>query len=299
MFKFLLLLVISLNLFAQENESTKWSIFKRDMSKLDVDLYVAPLKFQTLYNLRDITYGFNITNFKKSKEGLKYEILLGYEFKGSKVYDPFSNQEVILGNHKSEFFFDINKFYKSWSYFVMATYNRSRYGELLPIKRKVGWGVLGIKYDFYESKRIPDLSLSYIPFFENEVNEVLIDGAINEGHLNYMRHSFRFRAKFNLSQNISLTEQLYYRPVYDYQNNKHDFKDNLLENVLTIDYKVTDKLKLRTKGTYTYDIRQKRRYGFKPNNLEVEFFVDYKLRFQFLEDWRKSVRDKLREPFKE
>ncbi|MDH5581664.1 MAG: hypothetical protein OEY33_07140, partial [Bdellovibrionales bacterium] len=78
MFKFLLLLVISLNLFAQENESTKWSIFKRDMSKLDVDLYVAPLKFQTLYNLRDITYGFNITNFKKSKEGLKYEILLGY-----------------------------------------------------------------------------------------------------------------------------------------------------------------------------------------------------------------------------
>jgi len=299
MYKYLFVFLWTLNLFAQDNLTAQPNRFKRDLSKLDVDIYFAPLKFQTLYNLRDLTYGFKITNFKDSKKNLKYEVYLDYEFNGSKVYDPFSNQEVTLGNQKSELLFDINKFYKNWSYFLMARFNRSRYGEIHPIKRRIGWGFLGIKYDFYESKRVSDLSLSYIPLFENEVNEVLIDGRVNEGHVDQLRHSFRLRFKVNLTKNISLTEQFFYRPLYNYQDNKHDFKDNLLENVLKIDYKATDRLKLSTKGTYTYDIRQKRLYGFKPNNFELEFFVDYKLRLEFLEDWKKSVRDTIRKPFKE
>ena len=286
-------------LFAEDQEIVHSRRFRSDMSKIDVDIYAAPLKFQTLYNLRDITYGIKLTNFKDSKKGLKFEVYFDYEFKGSKVYDPFSNKEVILGQHKSTLLYDINRIYKNFTYFLMVDYKRTRYGDIHPIQRRLGWGILGVKYDFYESESIPDFSLSYVPLFENEVYERSEGDTIREDHVNHLRHSIRFRFEWKITPRLSLSEQLFYRPLYDYRKNKHDFNDNLLENVTQLSYQASDRLKLSVRGTYTHDIRQRRLYGFNPTNFETEFFIDYKLKFEFLERWRKGLRDSIRDVFKD
>lgn len=271
----------------------------QDFSKLDLDVFAAPLKFETLYNLRNISYGFTLSNVDKAQEDLRYELFLNYKFDGQKVYDPFANQEVTQGKHQSTMLFDVNKIWGNWSYFFLADFRRTRYGDIHPLQKRLGFGPLGVKYDFYESKRIPVFNLSYVPIFENEVAEIRVGNQVNESHVNHIRHSIRFRFYWNIMDNITFREQLFYRPLFDYKNSKHDFKDNLLENVIEIDYKINDRFKIRYVNTYTYDIRQRRLYGFKPDNMVSEFFIDYKLRFAFLERWKKEAKSSVKTYFKE
>lgn len=294
-FPYLIILLISINSYAQGI-----SRFKEDMSKLDVDLFATPLKFQTLYNMKDLSLGFEVKNYSGTKRGLKYGILTRYHYKHQKVYDPFSDQSVSTGTRSGVILYDIVRKWENVSYFLLFDYTRRKYGDIYPIERRISAGFLGFKYHIYKSKLINKFDISYIPLLESEVAQTrTTSGGIKKNTFEHIRNSFRFRFNFKLLKNLEISELLWWKPLYDYKNSDFDIADNLLNNTLTLKYTISDRLSFLVKNIHTHDIRNKRLHDQPASNNVTEFFVNYKIRFEFLERWKRKAKTSLKARLRE
>ncbi len=251
---------------------------KEDLSSFDVSLSASPISFSTENDAQELSYSANVSNTNKEK----YELETNYSYTKSQHFNPDLNREESSSSSTAGIVFDINKIYGDFTYFGILEFSRVRENTIYPIRKRITGGLTGIKYDLYESSKIPDFSISYIPLLEYQVAES-IDYLYDENtgdsteyvrqeSTNKIRHSFRLRIKAQPTENLSLKNTFYWKPFHDIPNNKFDTTDTLTENEFILSYMLGQNASISYNNNYSWDILRKRNQS-EPSSIMTHSFT--------------------------
>lgn len=263
------------NFFEKNFSKSQWA---KDFENTRFSVYFSPIQFEKVNNVKDINVGFEVGNDYAEK----YELALGANFNINDQKDTFSGDEFSTQNTNAYINFDINKITKHWNYFLLGTYDRQKFNKIYPVRHQIRAGFLGFKYDFYEGEKLEDLSLSYIPLFERRVEqsreyiEATDSLEVVETTRTSLRHSFRARMIWHLSDRVSLKNIFYWRPAQDTKTGKIDFRNVDLNNTFEFDFRITDNIYLEYLNIHTWDTRLGNQGFISTNNIH-----QINLRFNF------------------
>ena len=82
-----------------------------------------------------------------------------------------------------------------------------------------------------------------------------------------------------VSNSLSISESLFYRPFHSLSNKDLDFEDANVENSLNLSYQANDNVSITYENTYTWDIRKKRIEQQPSSQMRHSFNVSYTTTF--------------------
>lgn len=277
--------------FVQKNLSL--SQFKRDFSRININFYMSPYQTQTLNDQKNLSYGIGINNF-----GSKYEFSLRHSIFESSLVDPYTQSEITSKRETTSLVLDVNKITDNLTYFMFASREVAKNGELYNPKQRLSGGLFGLKYHFVDDEDLPrgsngfyKVDISYIPLYEIytwEFNEFVFnpntfqfDAVKKTGKDRYIRHSTRFRAYARVSQSSQLKLLAWWKPYQNFKTGEMDWENNLTDVTLTYSTRVAQGLSLNMSVQYTYDILQQRNYEVDPQNVINSVSLNYTLPIRF------------------
>jgi hypothetical protein len=256
-------------------------------------LQASPIKFTRLNNSREIAYGVNIN----SQNWGKKELAARYNYSTSRSkpaqFGPGSETVVTSSNYNAGVNFDYNKFWGPLTFFMFATFDRQRDGTIYPLRYRWNMGPAGLKWDIYESEKITDLSVSYVPVMEfsqqdvPSTREVCCDSFgdpfteefIDQVKNQKSRHSFRMKFAATPIPNLTISNTFWYKPFHDFANKEVDLRDSLLENSFAINYQASETVGVGYQNLYTWDITRKRLLNLPSSNMDHIFTIGYNFQF--------------------
>ncbi len=260
---------------------------------LNVQVSAAPVKFSTVNEAREISYGTNIQSADWGKKNLAAHYVYTNRRSRPSNFTPGATGIATSSSYDAGLNFDINKITDHFSFFSFFTFQRERDGAIYPVRYRWNIAPFGLKYDIYNNDKIQDLSLSYTPILEYELNEVPtvhttqtgIDSfgspiysyteEVQEKKFQRARHSFRFGFKWVPSPNFVVANTFWYRPSHDFANKVIDWRDCRLSNDFSVGYNPSDNVTLGYQNVYTWDILQKRLLGLPSSNMDHIFTISY------------------------
>lgn len=259
----------------------------------NMSINASPIRFSRINNEREISYNAAITsmNWGQKEFGLSY----AYSTRTSRPaqFGPGSETVFTSSNYIASLNFDYNKFWKDLSYFMFASFERSKDGIIYPLRYRWSGGIAGIKWDIYESEKVPELSFSYIPLLEYAKQDFISfnttccdsDGFfvtqdfIQQLETQKARHSFRFRFSFMPTPNFTITNTTWYKPSHDFSNKHLDLKDNLFQNSFSFSYATENNISLSYQNELTSDVTLTRLQGLPSTNMSHIFNIGYSFAF--------------------
>jgi len=272
--------------------------FKEDeKDNFNATIQASPIKFSSPNHAREIAYGVNISS--SGWENKELQAHYNYSTRRSKLSNFSAGGTTIVtsSSYDAGITFDRNKIYNDWTYFMFVSWKRERDGTIYPLRYSWSGGIAGIKYDFYESEKITDLSLSYIPVMEFEMVDIPDSRSIQTGVDEFgdpifidqpyvrqnktqkARHSFRFKFKAQPTEKFSIGETLWYKPFHDFANKNLDLEDCKLTNDFTINYNINANTTLGYQNAYAWDITQKRLNSLPSSSMDHIFTIAYNFAF--------------------
>jgi hypothetical protein len=187
-----------------------------------------------------------------------------------------SNTMIDLSKYHAGAQFDYNDIFPDWTWFCLADWKKERDGNINPYYYRLHLGPFGIKYNFYQSSSIDEISLSYVPLLEFIERDVINDdGTLDIFTDNYARHSFRFRFKWRPHYAFTLTDVAWYRPYHNLSDKHIDFKDVKFENNLTSSYQLSENFSISYSHIIIWDVADSENYGFPATIYENIFSFKY------------------------
>jgi len=263
-------------------------------SKLfNVQLTAAPIKFSTLFDSREISYGTNIQSADLGNKVLGAHYVYSHRRSRPSNFTQGVTGIATSSSYDAGLNFDVNRITKRLSFFSFATFQRQRDGTFYPVRYRYNLAPVGLKYEFFSSEKIPELSLSYTPIMEIELNDVITTQTVQIGTDSFgnplfetrnkaettkfqrARHSFRFGFKWIPAQNFFMSNVFWYRPSHDLSNKVLDWEDARLSNDFQIGYNPNESITLGYQNVYTWDILQKRVLGLPSSVMDHIFQVSY------------------------
>jgi hypothetical protein len=210
---------------------------------------IAPLSWDS--KITQLHVGYNFFFKTKNKGGkLEFTITFSHHYQAKKAenfdnfWDFFKGENIVKNDIDLFMSFDRNKLRDHWTPFI---FNRNYHKVNIRFGMEIG---PGIKYDFLETKVVPDLSLSFAPIFNWENR--LQDGT-NQNKLTG-RGSLRFRFKLRPVDLFSIDMEVYYKPaLYSYETKSVNFYDYKVEGNITSTTKITQNLNFLFTFRYTLD----------------------------------------------
>ncbi|MBI2521223.1 MAG: hypothetical protein HYV97_12420 [Bdellovibrio sp.] len=277
------------------NNSVDSDAFQDEEAKknFNVQLTAAPIKFSSQYHAREISYGTNVQSVDWGKKNLSGHYVYSNRRSRPSNYTAGATGIATSSSYDAGVNFDINNITEHFSFFSFATYQRERDGVIYPIRYRWNIAPVGLKYNIYNDDKIQDLSLSYAPIMEYELNDIPSTRTIQTGtdafgnpvyaYEDYVeqkkfqraRHSFRFGFKWVPVPNFVIANTLWYRPSHDFSNKEVDLRDCRLSNDFSLGYNPSDNITLGYQNVYTWDLLQKRLLGLPSSNMDNIFTISY------------------------
>jgi hypothetical protein len=267
-----------------------WPFYIREMIKpmieastpkepfIGIALFANPIESQLLNRTQTINAGYKINSLGSSKHELSHDMAV----RGEATTNESTKEKTSNLTYQGNLIYDYNNFWKSMSYFAIASYNKQKTGDVYTVKDQIGLGILGLKYKFIkDAQYIKNLDFSYVPLYESYSSE-------NEFKSNFsgkmikkqqtIRHSFRFRLKAEYD-GWNINYVLFYRPNYYPEFNTVDMQDIKLSSTLALTKNISERLELGYTNTYTYDILAYRSGTPRPDNVINTFTIQLNLKF--------------------
>ena len=282
---------IQLNPNVSINEETGQEEILEDNFNMSIN--AAPVRFTRINKEREISYNAAITsmNWGQKELGLSY----AYSTTTSRPaqFGPGSETVTTSSNYAASLNFDYNKLWKDLSYFMFVSFERSKDGIIYPLRYRWSGGLAGVKWDIYESEKVPELSISYIPTLEYAKQDFLSfrtlccdeDGFelsnefIEQIETQKARHSIRFKLSIMPFSNLTITNITWYKPFHDFPNKDLDLKDNLFQNSFSISYTTENNVSLSYQNEVTSDVTLTRLQGLPSTNMSHIFNIGYAFTF--------------------
>ena len=232
-----------------------------------------PLQIGRVNKSKDISYGLD---YSYSKE--KSELALTYDRFYFSQIDPIRQFGIKSATHEGRFTYDLNRFWGNLTYFFMVEYYRKQLGEILTTGHELRSGPFGLKYYFIDTDRF-DMNLSYIPLFEylvEDVEDLTVSTAANRIFKTVtstgIRNSVRLRMIIGFMEGkLKLSESVFYRPLYNLDQNKIDWNDIDFEATTKLVYSLNYKFSVSMANKMTWNIRDKRIHHIPSTDMENIF----------------------------
>ncbi len=281
------------------NNSVDSDAFQDEEAKknFNMQLTAAPIKFSSINHAREISYGTNIQSVDWGKKVLAAHYVYSNRRSRPSNYTQGATGIATSSSYDAGVNFDINKITEHFSFFSFVTYQRERDGVLYPVRYRWNLAPVGLKYNIYEDDKIQELSLSYTPSMEYELNDIPSTRTIQTGtdsfgdpvyaYEDYVeqkkfqraRHSFRFGFKWVPASNFVIANTFWYRPAHDFSNKELDLQDCRLSNDFSVGYNPSDNVTLGYQNVYTWDLLQKRLLNLPSSNMDNIFTISYNFAF--------------------
>ena len=248
-----------------------------EASTFSGSVFSNPISYAVWNKQKNINAGWQIGMISNDK----HEFSNDFSINAMSMQDEISGSKTSTLNVNSNLIYDFNNFYGNWTYFAIINYQRSKFNDVYTIRNQWGAGIAGLKYSFIrDGKYFRRLNVSYVPMLESVSSDENINfpGEPPSNKTVIIRNSFRFKADLTVSD-WGFTYNLNYRPAYNYNVKVLDMQDVNLFSELVITRPLTKKLSFRFTNTYTYDIRQSRSQGLRPDNTINSFALNYAFEF--------------------
>ena len=250
--------------------------------KFNFEIQIAPYKTAWKDREKEMTYGVSVANDQTDK----FETKLAYQHTSSES-ETLSDGVVtrtVNSLHQFDGTFVVKKIIGNFSYISEIHYEREKDNNYYPQKNHYTGSPVGVRYDFLESDKVKELSLSYLPEIDyleyeeentgyaSQCTQIGVDtdgdgindsfesscedveyGYLSEKKTVKLRHTLKFVMDIAINEIFSFSDTLYHRPAHDFVNNRVEWTDANLENTFEFKVNLLDKLNLSYKNTYTWD----------------------------------------------
>jgi hypothetical protein len=241
--------------------------------------YISPYRTERVNNNKNANYGFLLGTNKNKK----HQVMWGLDRYESSRQTQFSTTKYQRSFTRTNVTFNINRMTPSLSFFMRGEYYTEKnsdddFGIIYPVKRQTRYGLAGIKWHAYEGEMIRNITLSYIPYFENRVSEIKLNPTSKIDNVQKtIRHSLGFKFKSWLSKEVYLYNTLFWRPAMKQSSFSFDFNNADIENSLSFGYMLNKYVSFDYTNIYTNDRRLRDDNGIEPINIVHQF--NFKLNF--------------------
>lgn len=240
--------------------------FGRDFSSFTGSVFASPYSEATYdkQTTKNLSYGISLNNNAE-----KYYFNTYYRRSELKAPD-YNGGETITLTDRANVTFNVDKITPKWDFFMALDYTKMRRGDIFPIKSDISGSIFGLKYRIYEGETLKKFDISYSPMIQNrtaerqEYNYTTGKTEIVEIKNQNLRHSWRLRMYFQLTENLSVSNVTWYRPNQSMVNWHMDWADQLFSNEFMISQNISKSITFDYTNNYGYDITQKRNSGVNP-----------------------------------
>ncbi len=239
-------------------------------------LEADPIKLISKDDERKMDYSLRIKSIDWGNKEFSAFYRYSHTNKRASNFGTASNTMVDISKYHAAAQFDYNDIFPDWTWFCLADWKKERDGNINPYYYRLHLGPFGIKYNFYQSTSIDEISLSYVPLLEFIERDIINDDGTQDIFTdNYARHSFRFRFKWRPNYAFTLTDVAWYRPYHNLADKHIDFKDVKFENNLTSSYQLNENFSISYSHILIWDVADSNNYGFPATIYENIFSFKY------------------------
>lgn len=249
---------------------------RRDFQKVRLSLFAAPWSVQSAGNteIENTRFGGTVAN-----EGTKYGLEARLDRSSVSARENDTNEKVQSSFTEAQGTFTVKQITPSVDAFADLTYRSASFGELATPKSHYLVAPIGFTRHFGEGPTLKKSFLSYAPTYETRTHEVAdAAGAVSDKTVSGLRHAVRLFLQFQLNPAFGITSDTRWRPAQDLSTWEIALDDSLLQQRLTLSWKLVGKLHLDYDFNWLDDA-QLRRLNSLPrivtmNSLNVRLDID-------------------------
>jgi hypothetical protein len=186
------------------------------------------LSYQTLDQEFELDWALEMGN----ADQFNYEYLLSYDHSYDRRSDLFSGETVRSTSVSLSQDFDINRIKGKFGFTTHFGMDRVKENNIYLVKYNVEAAPVGLKYDFCESDKVTEFSLSYLPtYYYSEY--------FNASSTKFIDQSLLHVIKLNLTatnKTFTFTDELAYKMAKHFDDTKKISNDYLATNKMTLSY---------------------------------------------------------------
>lgn len=216
---------------------------RRDFQKLRMSLFAAPWSVQRGGNteIENSRFGGTVAN-----EGTKYGLALRLDRSSVSATETDTKEKVQSSLTEAQGTFTVKQITPLLDAFSDLTYRSAAYGALATPKQHYLLAPIGFTRHFGEGATLKKSFLSYAPTYDTRTHEVEVAtaGTVSEKTVSGLRHAVRLFLQLQVNPTFSITSDTHWRPAQDLSTWELALDDNLMQQRLTLSWKLVSKLHL-------------------------------------------------------
>lgn len=182
-----------------------------------------------------------------------YEYLLSYDHSYDRRSDLFSGETVRSTSVSLEQDFDINRIKGNLGFTTHFGMERLKENNIYLVKYNIEAAPIGLKYDFSESDKITELSLSYLPtYYYSEYFDAANTKFIDQSLLHVIKLNFTATNK-----TFTFADEVAYKMAKPFDDTKKISNDYLASNKMTLSYHASSSFTISYKSLLSVNRRRK------------------------------------------
>ncbi|MFP5457310.1 MAG: hypothetical protein ACLGG7_01140 [Bacteriovoracia bacterium] len=215
---------------------------RRDFQKVRMSLFAAPWSVQRGGNteIENSRFGGSVVN-----EGTKYGLQMRLDRSVVSAKEMDTKEKVQSSLTEVQGTFSVKQITPMMDVYSDLTYRTASYGELETPKHHYLLAPIGFTRHFGEGATLKKSFLSYAPTYDTRTHEVAtINGAASEKTVSGLRHAVRMYLHLQVNPTFSIASDTHWRPAQDLSTWAVALDDSLMQERLTLSWKLISKLHL-------------------------------------------------------
>lgn len=232
--------------------------FQNDFDQASGQIFIAPLQRQSINKNEQLNFGAELGNLKQGK----YDLRLGFEQQYSSQEDTTTRTSVSSRVTSAFARYQVKRMLVKTDYFSFINYYQEKHTDIAPIQQRIRFAPFGLRYWFVQSTKVPQFTLAYSPFIENQITEKLDysrgnpetgDIPIEQNNRTVLRHLIELVTFVQLSDNILLSNSFSVAPLHELGTLAIDFTDLSLVNNTSLQFKINPHISVDLSNIYERD----------------------------------------------
>ena len=242
---------------AKPSGNAEW-LSKRDVwSDIHFKASLDTLSYKSLDDELEVDWSIEVGNVDKDEK----EYVLSYSHSYDRQTDLFSKQAVRNTEVNITQDFDINKIEGRIGWTTHFSLDQTKENNIFVQKYNIEAAPLGIKYDIYESDKITELSLSYLPTFNylehyDSDTDSLGNPVLNKGIERSLLHVVRLNFTYNVN-NFTFSDSIHWKKIKAFDDAIKNQRDSIFSNEMSLSYQIFGSFSIAYKNTIQVDKRRK------------------------------------------
>lgn len=234
--------------------------FSEDTKNFELDLYASPFQFRQRTQTRNYNYGVRVKNKAK-----KYRLQIGALHREEQAVDDYQKTKVSNMDQRLIAGLEIVDLWRGVNSFSYFQYRSSKEGKLHNHKNHYEIAPFGLKFYLFRGDRLRYITAGYLPMLYNRKLEYYgSENDIATESITGIRHAFRFSAKWQILEELTVQSTVWYRPRMKMSSYQLDNEDHASLAVTQVSWNPLERVILEYRHEYHYDIWEKRMYGVNP-----------------------------------